>query len=144
MNINKIIQEAIDNVLNHDKIVENYNNRYNEIISESIHDFLANEGIFEATTKNKKNKFTDQAEKEKMRDGNQMNSEDESNIRNMVLNNDLINIAALARKVFPDHTPEGAQSQLRKQLKGIKNDSGHQYHIKQRVGQEIRKQMQDL
>ncbi len=31
---------------------------------------------------------------------------------------DLTDIAAVAQKVFPDHTPEGAQSQLRKELNG--------------------------
>ena len=121
----------------------------NQIISEEINRFLVNE-IFYETSDNENSKgknhskSVDQIEKERKRDGNAMNSEDESEIRNIVNNNDLINVAALARKVFPDHTPEGAQSQLRKQLKGIKNDTGKQYHIKQRVGQEIRKQLQKL
>jgi hypothetical protein len=121
----------------------------NQIISEEINRFLVNE-IFYETSDNENSKrknhskSADQIEKERKRDGNAMNSEDESEIRNIVNNNDLINVAALARKVFPDHTPEGAQSQLRKQLKGIKNDTGKQYHIKQRVGQEIRKQLQKL
>lgn len=114
-----------------------------QIISEEINKYI-NESFFEADSNQQNNKFKDQSEKEKRRDGNTMNSEDESEIRNMVNNSDLINVAALARKVFPDHTPEGAQSQLRKQLKGLKNDTGKQYHIKQRVGQEIRKQMQQL
>lgn len=114
-----------------------------QIISEEINKYI-NESFFETDSKKQDNKFKDQTEKEKKRDGNAMNSEDESEIRNMVNNSDLINVAALARKVFPDHTPEGAQSQLRKQLKGLKNDTGKQYHIKQRVGQEIRKQMQQL
>lgn len=162
MNINQIIQEEINNLLKDIKVTENSETQYDRIISESIHNFLINEGFFEAKTQSDRakkavhrgikkynkmqsnNKFKDQAEQEKKRDGNAMNSEDESEIRNMVNNSDLINVAALARKVFPDHTPEGAQSQLRKQLKGIKNDSGKQYHIKQRVGQEIRKQMQKL
>lgn len=114
------------------------------IISEEINRYI-NESFFEAEDNQPKhNKFKEQQEKEKRRDGNTMNSEDESEIRNVVNTNDMINVAALARKVFPDHTPEGAQSQLRKQLKGIKNDTGKEYHIKQRVGQEIRKQLQKL
>lgn len=115
-----------------------------QIINEEINKYI-NESFFEANEKQvKNNKFKDQQEKEKRRDGNAMNSEDESEIRNLVNQSDLINVAALARKVFPDHTPEGAQSQLRKQLKGETNDTGKEYHIKQRVGQEIRKQMQQL
>ncbi len=117
----------------------------NKIITEEINKYI-NESFFEAESEPqvKNNKFKDQIEKEKRRDGNALNSEDESEIRNIVNNNDLINVAALARKVFPDHTPEGAQSQLRKQLKGETNDTGKEYHIKQRVGQEIRKQLQKL
>lgn len=115
----------------------------NKIITEEINKYI-NESFFEAESEPKDSKFKDQIEKEKRRDGNALNSEDESEIRNVVNNNDLINVAALARKVFPDHTPEGAQSQLRKQLKGETNDTGKEYHIKQRVGQEIRKQLQKL
>ena len=121
----------------------------NKIISEEINRFLVNEIFYEdsnndTTKRNFHSKSDDQIEKEKKRDGNALNSEDESEIRNIVNSNDLINVAALARKVFPDHTPEGAQSQLRKQLKGETNDTGKEYHIKQRVGQEIRKQLQKL
>lgn len=115
------------------------------IITEEINRYIT-ESTVRVINEDKKtdNKFQKQSEREKERDGNAINSEDEAEIRNMVDKSDLINVAALARKVFPDHTPEGAQSQLRKQLKGIKNDSGKEYHIKQRVGKEIRKQMQQL
>lgn len=36
------------------------------------------------------------------------------------INTELLNVAAVARLVFPDHTDEGAQSHLRKILKGEK------------------------
>lgn len=33
-----------------------------------------------------------------------------------------LNVSAFARYVFPDHTPEGAQSQLRKAIEGLNSD----------------------
>ena len=42
---------------------------------------------------------------------------DASSIRNTV-DTEKTNIAAVARELFPDHTEEGAQSQLRKILNG--------------------------
>lgn len=94
--------------------------------------------------KHRLKKHSKKSERERKRDGNDLNAEDEAEIRNIVNKSDLINVAALAKKVYPDHTPEGAQSQLRKELKGIKNDSGNEYHIKQRVSNEIRRQLQGL
>lgn len=110
------------------------------IIKEEINQFI-NNIIFEKKTKNDiKNKI----EKANNRDGNNLSDSDEAQIRNDVNNGDIINIAALARKVYPDHTPEGAQSQLRKKLKGIKNDNGSEYHIKDREADVIQKVLNDL
>lgn len=78
-----------------------------------------------------KSKSKEQSEKAQKKNGNKINAGDEEQIRNDVNNSDLINVAALARLVYPDHTPEGAQSQLRKKLKGIKNDTGSEYHLQQ-------------
>lgn len=36
--------------------------------------------------------------------------------------NDFLNVSAFAQYVFPDHTPEGAQSHLRKALDGLDNE----------------------
>lgn len=43
-----------------------------------------------------------------------------------------INIKKVAEKLYPDHTPEGAQSQLRKKLEGEKSDSGSEYKLKRK------------
>lgn len=83
-------------------------------------------------------KFVDH-DKEKVNNPN-IASDDEIEIRKD-MNNDVINVAAMARKVFPNHTPEGAQSQLRKQIKGLKSDSGSEYHIKQKTANIIRKEL---
>lgn len=83
-------------------------------------------------------KYVDhEAEKE---NNPKVSSDDEIELRKD-MNNDVINVAAMARKVFPDHTPEGAQSQLRKQIKGLKSDSGSEYHIKQKTANIIRKEL---
>jgi hypothetical protein len=57
---------------------------------------------------------------------------------------DLINTAALAKRIYPDHTPQGAQSQLRKKLKSIKNDNGSEYHIKQGEADKLRSILKNI
>ena len=46
------------------------------------------------------------------------------------LKNPAINVAAIGKMVYPDHTPEGAQSQLRKKIEGEKSDSGKEYRFR--------------
>lgn len=116
----------------------------NSIITEEINKYLSNNIMLEKKDKQVNNKYTKQQEKAKQRDGRNVSSGDEAQIRHDVNNADLINIAALAREVYPDHTPEGAQSQLRKKLKGLKNDNGSEYHIKQREAGAIRKALNDI
>lgn len=55
-----------------------------------------------------------------------------------LLNNGFFNIAKIAQELFPDHTPEGAQSQLRKKLNGDIADSGYKYHLKKKEVRRLR------
>jgi hypothetical protein len=55
------------------------------------------------------------------------------------LDSDFINISAVAQEIYPDHTPEGAQSQLRKKVKGIENDNGSKYRLKKKEAYKIRR-----
>lgn len=55
-----------------------------------------------------------------------------------VLNNGFINIKKVAQKLYPDHTPEGAQSQLRKKLEGERSDSGSKYKLKTKEVRRLR------
>lgn len=55
-----------------------------------------------------------------------------------VLTNGFINIKKVAEKLYPDHTPEGAQSQLNKKLRGDKSDSGSTYKLKKREVKRLR------
>jgi hypothetical protein len=56
-----------------------------------------------------------------------------------ILDSDYVNLAAVAHDVYPDHTEEGAQSQLRKKVKGLKNDNGSTYKIKKKEAFKIRR-----
>lgn len=111
----------------------------NKLIQESIDNYIKS-----IITEKKKTNSKEIRDSAKKRDGNNVSSGDEAQIKNDVMNNDLINVAALARLVYPDHTPEGAQSQLRKKLEGEKNDNGSQYHIKQREASAIRKALNKI
>lgn len=46
------------------------------------------------------------------------------------LKNPAINVSAIAQMVYPDHTKEGAQSQLRKKIEGEISDSGTKYSFR--------------
>lgn len=55
-----------------------------------------------------------------------------------ILKNGFINIKKVAEKLYPDHTPEGAQSQLNKKLRGDKSDSGSTYRLKNKEVKKLR------
>jgi len=59
------------------------------------------------------------------------NYSDNKQLANL-LKNPAINVAAIGKMVYPDHTPEGAQSQLRKKIEGEKSDSGKEYRFRRK------------
>lgn len=69
-----------------------------------------------------------------------LNNQDAEDL-NDILDSDLIDVAALARRVYPGHTPQGAQSQLRKKIKGITNDNGSKYKLKKKEAFKIRREL---
>ena len=116
------------------------------IIKETVNRYI-NENVFgenDDKTYNQKTDAQKKYEKSKIRDGNSVSSGDEDQIRHDVDGSGIVNIAALARKVYPGHTPQGAQSQLRKKLKGLTNDNGSEYHIKEREANIIQKVMDKI
>ena len=116
------------------------------IIKETVNRYI-NENVFgenDDKTYNQKTDAQKKYEKSKIRDGNSVSSGDEDQIRHDVDGSGIVNIAALARKVYPSHTPQGAQSQLRKKLKGLNNDNGSEYHIKEREANIIQKVMDKI
>ena len=56
-----------------------------------------------------------------------------------ILDSPYVDLAAVAQDIYPDHTPEGAQSQLRKKVKGLKSDSGSTYKIKKKEAFKLRR-----
>lgn len=66
-----------------------------------------------------------------------VNDMEQSDIEKM-LNNGFFNIKKVAEKLYPDHTPEGAQSQLNKKIKGDYSDSGTKYRLKTKELRKLR------
>lgn len=141
--IDNIIKETVNRYINENVFGEN-------MFDENVRN--AHKGSAKASNKIKKafktyNQKTDaqkKYEKSKRRDGNSVSSGDEDQIRHDVDGSGIVNVAALAREVYPNHTPEGAQSQLRKKLKGLTNDNGSEYHIKEREANIIQKVMDKI
>lgn len=134
------------------------------IIQEQIENFLKEEFMQEdffaekkKKSKHKKNKNTP-AERDVKRKGKKLkrglrtdynvklDRETNPNLTNQdaedinkILDSDYINLAAVAQDVYPDHTRQGAQSQLRKKVKGLKSDSGSTYKLKKKEANKIRR-----
>ena len=66
-----------------------------------------------------------------------VDDQEQSSVKNL-LTNGFINIKKVAEKLYPDHTPEGAQSQLNKKLRGDKSDSGSTYKLKSKEVKRLR------
>ena len=142
MNIDKIISEEINK-----HIVEN-------IISEEINSFLNENGFFEAKKKKAKKKGpkdtgknakklknglrTDFNYKQERETNPNLNNQDSEDLID-ILDSPYVDLAAIAQDIYPDHTPEGAQSQLRKKVKGLKSDSGSTYKIKKKEAFKLRR-----
>ena len=149
MNINNIISEEINKVVEESKLnlqelrsdfkFKKHRKRAIEEESEILRKLKRDE-----KKKKKHSKKADEIKKKiKNRDGNEVSSGDEERI-NDLFDDNLINLAAIARKVYPHHTPEGAQSQLRKKIKQLKNDTGKKYHLTQREAGIINKAIKDI
>lgn len=113
----------------------------NKLISEEINKYI-NESFFEKKEKdysksNEHNKYKEIQRISKIRDGENISRGDEDILRSLFDTN-YFNESAIAQEIYPDHTPEGAQSQLRKKLKGETNDNGSEYHLKEREASAIR------
>ena len=56
-----------------------------------------------------------------------------------VVKDDALNLAPIAQEVYPDHTKEGAQSQLRKKIEGELSDSGTKYKLNKKEAKRLRR-----
>lgn len=118
--INVIITEEINKVINEDFMGEKSNHHGD--VANLINGYLH---------KHKKNKDPQKKKLRKMKNGGKeyydyddyelknkkISNGDASSVRSSI-DDEKTNIAAVARDLFPDHTEEGAQSQLRKIING--------------------------
>ena len=107
--------------------------RYSKIINETVDRYLAK--IIKEDTEAQKSYETEY--------GENLSQDDEAYIRS-ILQRKEINLSAIAQRCFPDHTEEGAQSQLRKAVWGEKSDSNSEYHIKAKVGATILRVLDEM
>jgi len=132
----------------------------NKIISEEIDRFLTEDfGLAEKAKKTpKKKKSKSKKEKDILKNGKKLtngrrmdfnakqdretnpnlNNQDSEDLASLV-DSPYIDLAAVAQDVYPDHTPEGAQSQLRKKIKGLTNDNGSVYKLKKKEAYRLRR-----
>ena len=131
---------------------------YDRIISEEINRFI-NEEILTERQKSKSKKEKDEPrdvgkKAKKLRNGRRgefnfkrdretnpnLTSQDAEDLTD-ILDSGYVNLAAVARDVYPDHTEEGAQSQLRKKVKGLTNDNASKYKVKKKEAFKIRRSL---
>lgn len=114
-NIDRIISEEMTRI----------NESSNKEISDLIKGYLSKRGKDGSKSKKNKKKLRKKAKGGKEyydygdyeRKNVKVSKGDADSIRDAV-DTDTTNMAAVARKIFPDHTEEGAQSQLRKVING--------------------------
>lgn len=82
-------------------------------------------------------------EKAHKRDGEDISASDEDSLRR-IMQSPFLDIKQFALKCYPDHTPEGAQSQLNKEINGDTTDGGSEYHLKERTAAILRKCLNNL
>ncbi len=167
MNIDKIITEEINKFINEDIILErarhrntvggltalsDKGNEFSKHLKDTKDKSKEHNGKIKSKPKKKKSLKDVVKKGKKLKNGLRadfnakqdretnpnLNNQDAEDL-NDILDSDYIDVAALARDIYPDHTPEGAQSQLRKKIKGIENDNGSKYKLKKKEAYKIRR-----
>lgn len=120
MNIDRIITEEINNYINSEVLNEN-------MPIEAKH----KSGVRKNALKLKNGLRTNFDAKLDAETNPNLNNGDAEEIAN-ALDNDVVNVAAVARQLYPKLTAAGAQSKLRKKIKHVKSDSGTPYTLKKK------------
>lgn len=118
-----------------------YKRNINRIITETLNRYLM-ENIFPEEKDNNTDKEANEDEYDYIEDDDPSDDDDDfisdeeakDLISRLKLYKHLLNVAALAKKVYQKtgHTPEGAQSQLRKKIEQETNDNGVPYKFTRR------------
>lgn len=134
-NLDYIISESIDSYLNSNLILEKKKTKKkkrNEDTNDKKDKRWRKKAI--KTKSGARKDFDVENEKKYNRNVDDM---EQSSVKN-ILKNGFINIKKVAEKLYPDHTPEGAQSQLNKKLRGDRSDSGSIYKLKNKEVKKLR------
>jgi phosphoglycerate-specific signal transduction histidine kinase len=111
---------------------------YSRIINETINRYMNN--IIKEAEENNYQKSLQHSQDLKRERGENLSQADEKELRN-VLQDPAINVAAIAREVYPELTDGGAQSQLQKKIDGKHNDEGSEYHLTTKEASVIRREL---
>jgi hypothetical protein len=126
---------------------------YDKIINEEIDRFINETFFTEKKKKKSKDEPRDVGKKaKKLTNGRRgeydfkkeretnpnLNNQDAEDLSTLI-DSDYINTAAVAHQWRPDLTPEGAQSELRKKVKGLTNDNGSKYRLKKKDAFKLRR-----
>ena len=142
MNIDRIINEEINKYINESVLTENgfMENSFVEAKKKKDKDKDEPRDIGKKAKKLKNGRRGEYNFKKERETNPNLNAQDAEDISS-ILDSDYINVAALAQDVYPDHTREGAQSQLRKKIKGLTNDNGSPYKLKKKEAFKIRRML---
>jgi hypothetical protein len=142
MNIDRIINEEINKYINESVLMENgfMENSFVEAKKKKDKDKDEPRDIGKKAKKLKNGRRGEYNFKKERETNPNLNAQDAEDISS-ILDSDYINVAALAQDVYPDHTREGAQSQLRKKIKGLTNDNGSPYKLKKKEAFKIRRML---
>lgn len=121
--IDKIISESIDKVLNEDFFGEKKKEHHEDNgVGDLIKNYLHKNGKKKKKKRMKLRKMAGGRSRYYDYDDYQRSNKDvaqgDASSLSQEIDMEKTNIASVARELFPDHTEEGAQSQLRKILKG--------------------------
>ena len=136
MNINKIISEEINKFIMENVISEEIDNSINEDLFAEKSKKPINKDIAKKGKKLKNGLRADFDRKRDRETNPNLNNQDAEDISDLI-DSDVINTAAVAKQLYPDHTEEGAQSQLRKKVKGLENDNGSRYKLKKKEAHKL-------
>lgn len=137
MNIDSIISETIDGYLELNLLSEDKKEDKNTLDLDSVRGKGKGKKFRKKAIKKKGGERADFDVEDDETYNQNVDDQEQSSVKD-VLTNGFINIKKVAEKLYPDHTPEGAQSQLNKKLRGDKSDSGSTYKLKKKEVKRLR------
>ena len=135
-NIDRIINESIENYLSKNLVLESSDEKKSKDSKETKDD-ETNHRFKKKAIKTKGSGRKDFDVKDDEIYNKNVDDLEQTSVED-ILKSGFINIKKVGEKLYPDHTPEGAQSQLNKKLRGDKSDSGSTYRLKNKEVKKLR------